>query len=95
MPTATSETLMGGVDENGPLFQKLMLDRKQQEAEEEPVSKLVAPHPGWCLKTWFKNGEKLFVNVCTSDMVLKPKDLSEEEVREIFDAGYVFVWFCT
>ena len=90
MPSTAKETLLGGVDESGPLFQKLMLERtKSGEEEKEPLSKRVAPHPGWCLKTWFKSGEKLFVNVCTSDAVLKPKDLSEEEVREIYEAGYV------
>lgn len=78
------ETLLGGIDESSPLFQKLLLEREELEKKNEPESKLVAPNPGWCIKTWFKNGKKLFVNVCTSDMVLKPKDLSEEEVRAIF-----------
>jgi len=79
------ETLVGGIDESSPLFQKLLLENKDLlEKGDEPESKLVAPNPGWCIKTWFKNGKKLFVNICTSTMVLKPKDLSEEEVREIF-----------
>jgi len=82
------ETLAGGLDENSPLFQKLLLETQEAlNTKQEPESKVVAPNPGWCLKTWFKTGEKLFVNVCTSDQVLKPKDLSEAEVRDIFQAG--------
>lgn len=84
--------LTGDFDEGSSLFKSLLMDTKSEldkeyeRQQKEPESNLVAPKPGWCLKTWTLGGEKLFVNVCTSDMVLKPKDLSEQEVREVVES---------
>jgi len=80
--------LTGELDENSPLFQKLMLESsKDLNANDKPESFQVAPKPGFCLKTWKKDNTKVFVNVCTSDSILKPKDLSEKEVREIVESA--------
>ncbi|CAH8659448.1 unnamed protein product [Schistosoma curassoni] len=40
---------------------------------------------GFCVKLKSKNQEKVFVNICTSDKVPVPKDLSEEELRSILN----------
>ena len=80
--TVNNNFLAGDIDEDSVLFQKLLVDNPENE-NSEPESKLVAPKPGWCIKTWLKDGNKLFVNICTSELVLKPKDLSEDEVRRI------------
>ena len=81
--TVNNNFLAGDIDEDSILFQKLLVDNP--ENNNEPESKLVAPKPGWCIKTWLKDGNKLFVNICTSELVLKPKDLSEDEVRRIVE----------
>ena len=83
--------LSGNFDENSNLFKSLLVDTKSEldkeyERQQKPESNLVAPKPGWCLKTWKLDGDKAFMNICTSDMVLIPKDLSEEEVREIVES---------
>ena len=85
--TESENLLSGDLDEKSTLFQKLLLKTKNEfDGIEEPESKLVAPRAGYCLKTWTKKGEKVFVNVCTSELVLKPKDLSESEVRKIVES---------
>lgn len=84
--------LSGGFDEPSPLFQKFIVDTKsgldkEFERHQQPTeSNVVAPNPGWCLKTWQLDGEKVFINICTSEIVLKPKDLSEDEVRKIVES---------
>jgi len=89
----SSEPLLtGDFDEQSSLFKSLLVDTKSEldreyERQQKNESNLVAPKPGWCLKTWVLTGdEKIFVNVCTSEMVLKPKDLSETEVRKIVES---------
>ena len=86
--------LSGNFDENSNLFKSLLVDTKsdldkeyERQKQQKPESNLVAPKPGWCLKSWTLDGNsKVFMNICTSDMVLKPKDLSEGEVREIVES---------
>lgn len=83
--------LSGNFDEESPLFQQLLVDTKSEldkefERKYAPESNMVAPQPGWCLKTWKLDGNKVFINICTSEMVLKPKDLSENEVRKIVES---------
>ncbi|CAH8661521.1 unnamed protein product [Schistosoma bovis] len=46
---------------------------------------IIVPDPGFCVKLKSKNQEKVFVNICTSDKVPVPKDLSEEELRSILN----------
>ena len=90
----SEKTLSGNFDENSNLFKSLLVDTKsdldkeyERQQQQKPESNLVAPKPGWCLKSWTLDGSsKVFMNICTSDMVLKPKDLSEEEVREIVES---------
>ena len=89
---STDKVLTGDFDEDSKLFKSLLvdtrseLDKEYERQQNEPKSKQVAPKPGWCLKTWSVEGEKIFVNVCTSDLVLKPKDLNEDEVRKIVES---------
>eukprot|EP00111_Clytia_hemisphaerica_P004458 TCONS_00012749-protein len=89
---ADSEVLSGDFDEGSKLFKSLLVDTKSdldkayESYQKGPEANLVAPKPGWCIKTWKTDGEKVFMNVCTSDMVLKPKDLSEDEVRKIVES---------
>lgn len=38
---------------------------------------------GVCIKTWFKNGDKVFVNVCHSKDILPPEDISDEKFGQL------------
>lgn len=42
------------------------------------TSEIVHPVPGVCLKTEAENGEKIFVNICRSDMIPPPPSVSDE-----------------
>ena len=85
----SNETLLTGeVDSASFLYKKLLFDPKDNfgQSINDQESNLVAPKPGWCLKTKSENGDKVFVNICTSELVLKPKDLTEDEVRKIVES---------
>ncbi|KAL7990066.1 hypothetical protein Chor_012732, partial [Crotalus horridus] len=43
-------------------------------------SKPIRPLPGFCLKTHTSSGEKIFVNVCRSQHIPSPPDLTNEEL---------------
>ncbi|XP_066260943.1 PIH1 domain-containing protein 1-like isoform X2 [Euwallacea similis] len=50
-------------------------------------SKLVKPHPGICIKTREVGTQvKVFVNVCTTDAIPPPKDITETELNDIIEA---------
>lgn len=40
---------------------------------------------GFCLKTHNSKNEKVFLNLCKSDEIQAPKDISENELLEIID----------
>ncbi|XP_065647211.1 PIH1 domain-containing protein 1 isoform X2 [Hydra vulgaris] len=84
-----SESLLTGeVDSSSFLYKKLLFDYKDNfgQTNNDQEYNLVTPKPGWCLKTNVDSGEKVFINICTSDLVLKPKDLTENEVRKIVES---------
>lgn len=87
--SVTNDNYLGGqVEEGSQLFEKLLLDSVKNPGDHnEPESKTVAPKPGFCLKTTDENGLKVFINVCTSEGVLKPKNISEEELKTIWLSG--------
>lgn len=64
-------------DELGKLFGNI---------ERDFPSKLVKPHPGFCVKTK-ENGTntKVFVNICTTDAIPAPKDISEAELQKFIE----------
>uniref|UniRef100_A0A182QV57 PIH1 domain-containing protein 1 n=1 Tax=Anopheles farauti TaxID=69004 RepID=A0A182QV57_9DIPT len=51
-------------------------------------SKIVKPAPGFCLKA-FKKGtdEKFFINVCQTDGIPPPRDITEDELIRILNDG--------
>ncbi|CAG9773136.1 unnamed protein product [Ceutorhynchus assimilis] len=50
----------------------------------EPAVKLVRPHPGLCLKTRELNTDKkVFINICTTDAIPPPKDITELELVRV------------
>jgi len=61
-------------------------DPSQQQAAAEALYNTVKPTPGLCIKTKNKkNGEKIFINICTSSTVPMPKVISEKDLLEMLD----------
>lgn len=46
---------------------------------------LVQPTPGICVKTKTVNGEKIFVNICTSDKIPPPEDISDTKLLQLLN----------
>ena len=50
------------------------------------LSKQVKPTPGFCLKTKMRDDEKVFINVCHSEELPAPPDISDEELIKITES---------
>ncbi|KAL6268856.1 hypothetical protein P5V15_001978 [Pogonomyrmex californicus] len=64
------------------------LDQQMDELMKQLDSKpsiLVQPIPGICVKSKTANGEKVFVNVCTSDKIPPPEDISDTKLLELLN----------
>ncbi|XP_041988372.1 PIH1 domain-containing protein 1-like [Aricia agestis] len=49
--------------------------------------KVVKPRPGFCVKTFTKpEGKKVFVNVCLTEAIPCPRDISNEELMQILNS---------
>ncbi|XP_078036542.1 PIH1 domain containing 1 [Augochlora pura] len=44
---------------------------------------IIQPNPGICIKTATDGGEKVFLNICTSDKIPAPEDISDTQLFEI------------
>ncbi|XP_033338047.1 PIH1 domain containing 1 [Megalopta genalis] len=44
---------------------------------------IIQPTPGICIKTKTDGGEKVFLNICTSDKIPAPEDISDTQLFEI------------
>ncbi|XP_063866555.1 PIH1 domain-containing protein 1-like [Scylla paramamosain] len=51
-----------------------------------PKATTIKPKPGLCLKTREDGGGKVFVNVCTSDALPAPENITEEELIKILES---------
>ena len=86
MDQGQGSLLTGDLDESSPLYRKLLLDKKENTDDYHDNPLTVAPKPGFCLKTLSEKEEKIFINICTSEIVLKPKDVTEDELRKILES---------
>uniref|UniRef100_A0A3P8WD97 PIH1 domain-containing protein 1 n=1 Tax=Cynoglossus semilaevis TaxID=244447 RepID=A0A3P8WD97_CYNSE len=69
------------------LYQQLLLQSVGKLQSESPSSKVIRPKPGICVKTVLEgNKEKVFVNICQSNSVPPPPDLSREELVELLQS---------
>ena len=75
-------------EEHRALYSQLMENAFQAHGESQPqespaISKKVLPIAGCCIKCKTKSGEKVFVNLCTTDLIPDPPEASEDELVEI------------
>nr|XP_004570375.1 PIH1 domain-containing protein 1 [Maylandia zebra]XP_004570376.1 PIH1 domain-containing protein 1 [Maylandia zebra] len=69
------------------LYQQLLLQTLGQINSESPDSKVIRPEPGMCVKTFSEsNKEKVFINVCQSNSVPPPPELSREKLVELLQS---------
>ncbi|XP_035852748.1 PIH1 domain-containing protein 1 [Sander lucioperca] len=69
------------------LYQQLLLQTVGKMQTENPDSKVIRPQPGMCVKTVSEPGkQKVFVNICQSNSVPLPPELSREELVELLQS---------
>ncbi|KAK2832858.1 hypothetical protein Q5P01_016747 [Channa striata] len=69
------------------LYQQLLLQTMGKIPTENPDSKVIRPQPGMCVKTQSEpSKEKVFVNICQSNSVPSPPDLSREALVELLQS---------
>ncbi|XP_060882660.1 PIH1 domain-containing protein 1 [Labrus mixtus] len=69
------------------LYQQLLLQTMGKMQTENPDSKVIRPLPGICVKTLSESDKKkIFVNICQSQSVPQPPELSREELVELLQS---------
>ncbi|XP_032869155.1 PIH1 domain-containing protein 1 isoform X3 [Amblyraja radiata] len=71
-------------EEEEELYEQLLLQaaKEMQGTSVPPAqeSKQIRPQPGFCVKAKTRSSEKIFINICKSDKIPPPPDLSEEDL---------------
>ncbi|KAM9298798.1 PIH1 domain-containing protein 1 [Gastrophryne carolinensis] len=71
------------------LFEQMLLKAKQEMQSRLPDplgSKQIRPQPGFCIKTHTSTNGKIFINICKSNDIPAPPDLSEQELVAILES---------
>ncbi|XP_068097265.1 PIH1 domain-containing protein 1 [Hyperolius riggenbachi] len=71
------------------MYEQMLMKAKQdiQSRLPNPVeSTQIRPQPGFCIKTKTSKNEKIFINICKSEQIPAPPDLSEEELVSILES---------
>ncbi|MEQ2245229.1 PIH1 domain-containing protein 1 [Ilyodon furcidens] len=69
------------------LYQQLLLQTMGKLHTETQDSKVIRPQPGICVKTSSETGnEKVFINICQSNSVPPPPELTREELVQLLQS---------
>ncbi|KAK5599377.1 PIH1 domain-containing protein 1 [Crenichthys baileyi] len=69
------------------LYQQLLLQTMGKLQTETQDSKVIRPQPGICVKTSSEPGkEKVFINICQSNSVPPPPELTREELVQLLQS---------
>ncbi|XP_061740096.1 PIH1 domain-containing protein 1 [Nerophis ophidion] len=86
----TDSTLLNSemeLQQQEDLYQQLLSQTVGSLQAENPDSKVIRPQPGICVKTVSeKDKQKVFVNICQSNLVPPPPELSKEELVELLQS---------
>ncbi|XP_018429033.1 PREDICTED: PIH1 domain-containing protein 1 [Nanorana parkeri] len=77
------------VEMEDALYEHMLLKAKQEIQNRLPIqqgSKQIRPQPGFCIKTRTSKNEKIFINICKSNQIPAPPDLSEQELVSILES---------
>uniref|UniRef100_A0A8D3B697 PIH1 domain-containing protein 1 n=2 Tax=Scophthalmus maximus TaxID=52904 RepID=A0A8D3B697_SCOMX len=87
---ATDSSLLNSeleLQQQEELYQQLLLQTMGNKQTENPESKVIRPQPGMCVKTVSEpDKQKVFVNICQSNSVPHPPELSREELLELLQS---------
>jgi len=64
----------------------LISSLKSNDASDSIPWKLVKPNPGFVVKTRSESGEKIFINICHTEEVPAPVDVSDAELIKILES---------
>ncbi|KAM5132644.1 PIH1 domain-containing protein 1 [Mantella aurantiaca] len=71
------------------LYEQMLLKAKKEMQSRLPNpqgSQQIRPQPGFCIKTRTSKNEKIFINICKSNQIPAPPDLSEQELVSILES---------
>ncbi|XP_055009037.1 PIH1 domain-containing protein 1 isoform X2 [Boleophthalmus pectinirostris] len=69
------------------LYQHLLLQTMGKMQDENPDSRVIKPQPGICIKTVLEpSKQKVFINICQSNSVPPPPDMSRDELVELLQS---------
>ncbi|XP_059809967.1 PIH1 domain-containing protein 1 isoform X2 [Hypanus sabinus] len=90
MTATTDKSLLSAeMQDEDALYEQLLLQAAKEMQSKLPAtqeSKQIRPQPGFCVKTKTRSSEKVFVNVCKSDEIPPPPDLSEEDLVTLLES---------
>ena len=72
--------------EEEEFYKKLFLEETRTPQNLNPDRYEFVPKPGYVMKLRNSQNEKVFINICTSDKVPVPKDVSDQELAEILQS---------
>ena len=67
-------------------YRALLLDETNQLKDLNPEMQEFVPKPGYVIKLRNNKEEKVFINVCTSDKIPSPREISDKELMEILES---------
>ncbi|CAL9693525.1 unnamed protein product [Knipowitschia caucasica] len=69
------------------LYQQLLVQTMGKMQNENPDSRVIRPQPGMCIKTTIEpSKQKVFINICQSNSVPPPPDMSRDELVELLQS---------
>ncbi|XP_037111946.1 PIH1 domain-containing protein 1 isoform X2 [Syngnathus acus] len=83
----TDSTLLNSemeIEQQEDLYQQLLAQSLGNMQTANPDSKVIRPQPGICVKTTSEAGKKkIFVNICQSNLVPPPPEISKEKLLDL------------
>ncbi|XP_067875788.1 PIH1 domain-containing protein 1 [Heterodontus francisci] len=89
MATTDGSLFSAEINKEDALYEQLLLQAAREMQSQLPTtqeSKQIRPQPGFCVKTKSRSSEKVFINVCKSDQIPPPPDLSEDGLVTLLES---------
>ncbi|XP_073513616.1 microtubule-associated serine/threonine-protein kinase 4-like [Phyllobates terribilis] len=71
------------------LYEQMLMKAKQEiqsRIPNLPESRQIRPQPSFCIKTRTSKNTKIFINICKSNQISAPPDLTEQELVSILES---------
>lgn len=71
------------------LYEQMLMKAKQEiqsRLPNLPETRQIRPQPGFCIKTRTSKNAKIFINICKSNQIPAPPDLTEQELVSILES---------